>query len=188
MQVSRTTTPTKMPYEIDLDHAIRGRYYQLNPSRTFPVRNDHIDANRVRNLESLVREPHRLYEKVLSTMGRPYYVFSFELTDTDRMNDDREIKERTMMYRRNTIQINSYYIYDIQNLLVEDVEEKKKYVQEHIVKNFLKETIGPGKSVIYAPPGNYGEKGGLLYRSAAKKVAAAKKVGGKRKNKTRRRR
>ena len=69
------------------------------------------------------------------------------------------------------------------------------------VKTFLKEAIGPNKSGLYAPPGIYGEKGGLLYRSAAKKAAASAtatlKQGGKRKrrvknknknkNKTRRR-
>lgn len=215
-------TLPQMPYEVKLGEAWsdwepgkgrtdKGRFYQLNPQRAFSAENDHIDADRNRNIQSLVREPHKLTSKICSYSGftKLYCVFQFDLTETDRANDAQEIKNRTMRYRRNNIEINSYYDGylggKIQDLLVEDVEEKKKYMKEQniqTVKTFLKETIGPNKSGLYAPPGIYGEKGGLLYRSAAKKAAAAAatatlKQGGKRKrrvknknknkNKTRRR-
>ena len=123
--------------------------------------------------------------------------FDFELTKTDRENDAKEMRAGTMQYRRNVITIDwpyeMFYGDLIGNLLLEDVKKKEKYIQEQkeqqkqqkiqTVKDFLKETIGPNKSALYAPPGIYGEKGGLLYRSAVKKAAATMKQGGKRKSK-----
>jgi hypothetical protein len=212
-------TLPKMPYEVKLVDAWsdwepgkgqtgKGRFYQINPQRVFPGENKYMDDTN-RNIQSLVREPHKLTSKICSYSGftKLYCVFQFDLTETDRANDAQEIKNRTMKFRRNFISINSdddrLLRGKAQDLLVEDVEEKKKYMKEQnmqTVKTFLKETIGPNKRGLYAPPGIYGEKGGLLYRSAAKAAVAAAaattlKQGGKRKrrvknknkNKTRRR-
>ena len=160
-----------MSYQVTLENAVIGRVYQLNPKDVFEVKNDHIDADRKRNLESLVREPHTLLSKGFWQNGMyPYYTYDFELTDTDRKNDAKEYKDRTLMFRRNNIHINSYYRYKINELVVEDVKEKKK----EKVKQFLKEAIGPNKEALYAPPGDYGKKGGILYRASLKVYAQTK--------------
>lgn len=192
----------KMPYEVEMfnaeadwdprrGHTGKGKYYQLSPERRFAVSNGYTDDNRVRNIESLIREPHRMTSKYCSMNGRFLQCkFDFELTQTDRENDAKEMRAGTMQYRRNGITIDwpyeMFYGDLIGNLLLEDVELKKQYIKEQqiqTVKDFLKETIGPNKSALYAPPGIYGEKGGLLYRSAEKKAAATMKQGGKRKTK-----
>ena len=160
-----------MSYEISLENAKIGKWYQLHPSRLFPVKNDHIDADRTRNLESLVREPHKLTRKGISRNGiYMYYTYDFELTQADRENDDDDYKNGTYWHRRYYIHINSYYRYEINTLLVEDVYKKKK----EKVKQFLEAAIGPNKKYLYAPPGEYGEKGGLLYRASLKTYAKMK--------------
>lgn len=159
----------KMSYRVCLENAKVGRLYQLNAKDLFEVRNDHIDADRVRNLQSLVREPHKLKRKGYWQNGiYPYYTYDFELTEADRENDAQEYKNGTLMDRRNNIQINSYYRYEINKLEVEDVKAKKIWEKKRKVIQFLEKAIGPNKICIYAPPGEYGEKGGLLYRASLK--------------------
>ncbi len=166
-----------LPYETTLENAINGRWYQLDPKRLFPVRDDHIDEHRTCNLVSLAREPHKLYNKRVGRNGiYMYYTYDFELTETDRISDAKEIKEGSMWFRRNNIHINSYYRYDINKLIIEDVVLKQKYEKEQKVKQFLKRCIGPAKEALYAPPGVYGEKGGMLYRASLRGYTQKKKT------------
>lgn len=184
---SQETLP-QQPYEVKLKDAVEGRYYQLNPNRPINVidfttdtetnpgskvvykGNTFSNNDRNNNFIMLFDHPHKFTYKFsqVSWWNKKFHSqYYFDMTKKDRQYNRETLGP---IYKRNNMRFDSDYEIQggpkIDDLLLVDVELYTKNLQK--IKNFLKETIGPNKSGLYAPPSAF-RTGGLLYRAAARK-------------------